>query len=212
MVRGRHRGPSRRPVSRCSGSTHRAQRTLCQPNPRNSCARPRATVQMHVDARVSPVGFYDAMHPPRLVSVPFLESNPARCAHNEYVHTLPSMCVCVFAASGCSAGRRVKSWESKRVVLFIRGGMVADCRLGLWVWDGLTLLGELSLCSMAGCGAVPSAWQRRGYGVLADSDDRAFSLRLLPVTTRGLPYLNTMHYIVRVISYISRLNKHRLNI
>lgn len=36
--------------------------------------------------------------------------------------------------------------------------------------------------------------------------------RLLPVTTRELPYLNTMHYIVRVISYISPLNKHRLNI
>lgn len=30
--------------------------------------------------------------------------------------------------------------------------------------------------------------------------------------SRVLPYLNTMHYIVRVISYISPLNKHRLNI
>lgn len=29
---------------------------------------------------------------------------------------------------------------------------------------------------------------------------------------RELPYLNTMHYIVRVISYISLLNKHRFNI
>lgn len=36
--------------------------------------------------------------------------------------------------------------------------------------------------------------------------------RLLPVTTRELPYLNTMRYIVRVISYISPLNKHCLNI
>lgn len=38
------------------------------------------------------------------------------------------------------------------------------------------------------------------------------SPRLLPVTTRELPYLNTMRYIVRVISYISPLNKHCLNI
>lgn len=58
------------------------------------------------------------------------------------------------------------------------------------------------MCAAVYDGAVPP--------VLADSDDQASTV--LPVTTRGLPYLNTMHYIVRVISYISRLNKHRLNI
>lgn len=52
-----------------------------------------------------------------------------------------------------------------------------------------------------------------GGGAAGDGDGGDCSLpRLLPVTTRELPYLNTMHYIVRVISYISPLNKHRLNI
>lgn len=52
-----------------------------------------------------------------------------------------------------------------------------------------------------------------GSGAAGDGDGEAAPPpRLLPVTTRELPYLNTMHYIVRVISYISPLNKHRLNI
>lgn len=53
-----------------------------------------------------------------------------------------------------------------------------------------------------------------GGGAAGDGDggEAAPLPRLLPVTTRELPYLNTMYYIVRVISYISPLNKHRLNI
>lgn len=53
-----------------------------------------------------------------------------------------------------------------------------------------------------------------GGGDAGDGDGREAAPlpRLLPVTTRELLYLNTMHYIVRVISYISPLNKHRLNI
>lgn len=51
-----------------------------------------------------------------------------------------------------------------------------------------------------------------GVGAAGDGGGYRSSLRLLPVTIRELPYLNTMRYIVRVISYISPLNKHCLNI
>lgn len=42
--------------------------------------------------------------------------------------------------------------------------------------------------------------------------ERLLLAAVAPGHDSELPYLNTMHYIVRVISYISPLNKHRLNI
>lgn len=88
-------------------------------------------------------------------------------------------------------------------VLFIRAE-----RYGLLEWRRLGSVGTVVWVTVTG--GVASGGGACSTG--PDTEDQALLLGLLPVTTRGLPYLNTMHYIVRVISYISRLNKHRLNI
>lgn len=163
MVRGRHR-PSRRPVSRCSGSTeHRARPT----QPRKSLL---VLLRDRADARRcarKPGRFYDAMHPPRLVSVPFLESNPARvrslhtqrgAGTGERLLPYVCMCVCVCLCVRCEwlfrgPPRQILRIEARRIIYTGRNGSGLSVRAGFGM--GLTLLG-VSLCVRWLDGAVPS--------------------------------------------------------